>query len=160
MSSVVPNQSPAHDQIVPYKRYSGSPKEARSTGRSHSWGSKQIIVFVKANDNVSLVRKCDVDSRLPKLPFPLLPRYGRATADAAVILAVGRKPREIVGVPRWNNTKDIYVTDREETGEDSRRYVATVKLNRLGRSLKMKRLIGAVKELYVFDSPIPRGSLM
>ena len=72
----------------------------------------------------------------------------------------GRRPREIVGVPRWNNSKDIYVTSKDRTGQDSRRYVATVKLNRLGRSLKVKRLIGAVKELYVFDSPVPRVSLM
>lgn len=44
--------------------------------------------------------------------------------------------------------KDITITDKE----GSQRYVATVKLSCLPRRQKVKRLLGSIKQIYVFDS--------
>ncbi|KAI9777993.1 MAG: hypothetical protein M1816_004290 [Peltula sp. TS41687] len=110
-----------------------SPTDTK-TRRTDSWTRKimeEVILFDEANDDLSLV---PIDQFKDK-------HYN------------GQR----VHVPRWSNTKAIYV--KSEDG-NSQRYVATVKLGRLGRRQKVKRLLGTVKSMYVFDSAIPRMSLV
>ncbi|KAI9783851.1 MAG: hypothetical protein M1816_001152 [Peltula sp. TS41687] len=99
--------------------------------RSDSWKQEEIILFNEANDNLSLVRRDQINCRQ-------------------------HPGSHVVDVPRWNNTQDVYVT----TDDGSQRYVATVKLDRLGHGQKFKRLLGTVKQMYVFDSAIPRMPLV
>lgn len=52
---------------------------------------------------------------------------------------------------------DIYIQATEDGAEGPGRYVATVNLDCLGWTTKVKRrLLGNVKELYVFDSLAPQ----
>jgi hypothetical protein len=110
--------------------YSSSPTNSEPR-RSNSWKNEEIIVFNEANDDLSLMRRDQINCRHPD--------------------------SHVVNVPRWNNTKDVYVTTDDGT---SKRYVATVKLDRLGHGQKVKRLLGQVKEMYVFDSAMPRMSFV
>lgn len=128
-----PRRPAAHDSLYRAVSHTGLTRSITQNGlvapdqpreRAKSLTDEEVIVFVEARDQLSLMRKDQLKENY----------------------ASG-----VIKVPRWHNEQDIYLTD--PAGEE--RYIATVKLNRLPRRQKVKRLLGSVNKLYVFDSTVP-----
>lgn len=92
---------------------------------SKNWRQEEIIIFIRANNEFRLIPKDQIE---------------------------GWEPTDKLEVPRWHNTQDIVVDERND---GPKRYLVTVKLNRLPSRQRYKRLLGSIRQLWVFDAAIP-----
>ncbi|KAF2143994.1 uncharacterized protein K452DRAFT_356955 [Aplosporella prunicola CBS 121167] len=127
---------------------------ASSTDSRRSKG--KVMVFIRSADEVDLQDRTAVEDQVP----------GRLTTTRPA--ASKTPPLNIVDMPRsiWRGNKDIYVPAKGEHKHDLRtdgdpqkcrqcEFAATIELDNMGFLFKLKRAMGLVNQIYVFENPFP-----
>jgi len=109
--------------------------------RQNTWPrARQVVVLIRSDDSVYLENREEVDAQ---------------RGDSLKVLDLPRNP--------WKAKKDIYVpSDKDKHRGSSKtcpccRYVGTVRFDHIDPNFRLKRAVGSVKKLYVFENPL-RGN--
>ncbi|OCL05347.1 hypothetical protein AOQ84DRAFT_99233 [Glonium stellatum] len=118
------------------------PAGYHSPRRQNTWPrAKQVIVYVQSDDSIYLESREKVDKQ---------------KENSLKVLDLPRNP--------WKAKKDIYVpSDKNKHSGSSKtcpccRYVGTVRFDHIDPNLRLKRAVGSVKKLYVFQNPLQETS--